>query len=207
LRRNYSISSAPNDRFYRISVKRDATPGFPAGQASAWLHDHAQPGTTVQVAVPAGDFFLEQAEKPVVLVSGGVGLTPMVSMLETIAGNSPDLPTWYVHGAQNGLVHAMRDHVRTLSLGNPAIQTHTFYSEPLATDQRGRDYDDAGMISARWLARNTPIDAATYYLCGPKPFLQALVGGLARHGATAGQVRYEFFGPADDLLDAPEQEG
>jgi nitric oxide dioxygenase len=203
LRRNYSISCAPNDRAYRISVKRETTPGFPAGQASNWLHDHAQPGTVLQVAVPSGDFFLEQEAKPVVLVSGGVGLTPMVSMLETIAEGRADRETWYVHGAQNSRMHAMGDHVRALAFGNPAIRTHVFYSEPLATDRHGQHYDEAGMISAEWLALNTPIDAATYYLCGPKPFLRALVGGLARNGAATERVRYEFFGPADELQDAP----
>ncbi len=202
LRRNYSISCAPNTRAYRISVKRETPAGSPPGQASNWLHDHAVPGTVLRVAPPAGDFFLDQAAAgPVVLVSGGVGLTPMVSMLETIAAERPDRPTWYVHAAQNGRVHAMRDRVAKLSEAAPGIRHHTFYAEPLPTDRKGQDYDEAGLVSAGWLAGNTPIAEATYYVCGPKPFLRAVVGGLAREGVPADRVRYEFFGPAEELID------
>ena len=202
LRRNYSISCAPSSRAYRISVKRETSAGLPPGQASNWLHDHAVPGTVLKLAPPAGDFFLDAAATgPVVLVSGGVGLTPMVSMLETIAAQRPDRPTWYVHAAQDGRVHAMRDRVAKLSEAAAGIRLHTFYAEPLATDRKGQDYDEAGLVSAGWLAGNTPIAEATYYVCGPKPFLRAVVGGLAREGVPADRVRYEFFGPADDLLE------
>src|SRR3954452_6345888 len=85
LKRNYSISSGPNGRSYRISVKREARPGTPAGMASNWLHEQAGPGTRLRVAPPAGDFFLDEAsDGPVVLLSGGVRLTPVMSMLEDI---------------------------------------------------------------------------------------------------------------------------
>jgi len=202
LRRNYSISCAPNSRAYRITVKRDCTPGFPSGQVSEWLHDHAAPGTALRVAPPAGDFFLDaDTDKPVVLVSGGVGLTPMVSMLETIAARRPDLPTWYIHGAENGRQHAMGEAVRDLAGRSPNIIHHTFYNAPLSEDRAGADYNHVGLISAEWLAQHTPIAEATYYLCGPKPFLRALVAGLARQGLPADRIRYEFFGPADALLD------
>jgi nitric oxide dioxygenase len=201
LRRNYSISCAPNDRAYRITVKREAGPGVPVGAASNWLHDRALPGTVLRVAPPAGDFFLDtQSDSPVVLVSGGVGLTPMVSMLETIAATQPERPTWWVHGALNGRVHAMRSHVRDLAARTPGVQTTTFYAEPLPGDRAGAVFDVRGLISARWLAQHTPLDRATYYLCGPKPFLRSLVGGLLAEGVPAARVRYEFFGPTDEIL-------
>ncbi len=201
LRRNYSISCAPNDRAYRITVKREATAGRPSGQASNWLHDHATPGTVLRVTAPAGDFFVDMASRaPVVLVSGGVGLTPMVSMLEAIADSGAGRSIWWVHGALNGRVHAMRDHVRALGVHNPDIHLTTFYAEPSPTDRIGVDYDVQGMISASWLARHTPIGTATFYLCGPEPFLRSLVGGLSRQGVPADRLRYEFFGPTKDLL-------
>lgn len=201
LRRNYSISCAPNDRAYRITVKREAAPGVPAGQASNWLHDHAAPGTVLRVAPPAGDFFLDtNSDSPVALVSGGVGLTPMVSMLETIAAAQPERATWWVHGAMNGLVHAMCSHVRNLAARAPGVRVATFYAEPRASDDVAKLYDQKGLISAPWLARNTPMDRATYYLCGPKPFLRNLVNGLFALGVPADRIRYEFFGPADELL-------
>ncbi|MDR3534488.1 MAG: NO-inducible flavohemoprotein [Rhodopila sp.] len=206
LRRNYSISCAPNDRAYRITVKREATPGVPAGAASNWLHDHALPGTILRAAAPAGDFFLDtDSSTPVVLVSGGVGLTPMVSMLETIVESQPQRPTWWVHGALNSRVHAMRGHVRNLAAQAPGVSLTTFYAEPLSRDQAGSAYDIQGLVSASWLAQNTPIGDATYYLCGPKPFLHSLIGGLLSQGVPSDRIRYEFFGPADEVL-APDAE-
>jgi nitric oxide dioxygenase len=201
LRRNYSISAAPNDQTYRITVKREAPPGVPPGQASNWLHDHASPGTVLKVAAPAGDFFLERdPAEPAVLVSGGVGLTPMVSMLETVAAETPDRPVWWVHGAENSRVQAMHDHVRALAADAPGVTTHVFHAAPLANERRGADYDSRGLISADWLVENTPARDATYYLCGPKPFLRALARGLAAREVPADRIRYEFFGPADELL-------
>jgi nitric oxide dioxygenase len=206
LKRNYSISCAPNDRAYRITVKREGRADEPAGIVSNWLHDHARYGTVLRPAPPAGDFFLDQmSNAPVVLVSGGVGLTPMMSMLETITAATPERPTWYVHGALNGRVHAMRDHAKALIAGNENVRMHTFYAEPDAHDRQGEHYDAVGLISADWLVTQTPHDEAIYYLCGPKPFLSALVNGLQHRGIPAERIRFEFFGPADELIEEPRQ--
>lgn len=203
LKRNYSISSGPDSRAYRITVKREARPGTPAGLVSNWVHDHAAAGTVLKAAPPSGEFFLdERDDSPVVLLSGGVGLTPTMSMLEAIVASGSGRPVWYVHGAENGRVHAMRDHARELARKAPNAVLRTFYNAPEPSDVKGRDYDEAGLISADWLRRNTPIDQAVYYLCGPRPFLRAMVGGLARAGVPLGHIRYEFFGPADELLAA-----
>ncbi|MFL7905892.1 NO-inducible flavohemoprotein [Azospirillum argentinense] len=201
LKRNYSISSAPDSRSYRISVKREEGLGRPAGLASNWLHDHAKPGTVLKVAPPAGEFFLDEASAgPVVLLSGGVGLTPMMSMLENIAGSGDGRPTWYIHGAENGRVHAMRDHSRALAAQARNITLRTYYNAPDPADVQGRDYDERGFISMDWIVANTPTQEAAYYLCGPRPFLRAMVGGLAGRGVPLGSIHYEFFGPADELL-------
>jgi nitric oxide dioxygenase len=207
LKRNYSISCAPNARAYRITVKREAAADHPAGLVSNWLHAEARAGTVLKVAAPAGDFFLDRASaEPVVLVSGGVGLTPMVSMLESLAAEAPGRPAWFVHGALNGRVHAMRDHVRGLVASGQSLSARTFYAAPEPQDRPGEHYDEAGLITADWLVANTPSERATYYLCGPKPFLAALANGLARAGIPAERVRFEFFGPADTLLEeAPKQ--
>jgi nitric oxide dioxygenase len=198
IKRNYSISSAANGESYRISVKRE-----PQGLASGWLHDHARPGTLLKVAPPAGEFFLsDKPERPVVLMSGGVGLTPMVAMLETIAQRHPTLPVHYVHGTLNGATHAMGAHVSALAQRHPNIRVTTFYQSPRAEDVAGRDHDRPGLIDPQWLAAETPIGDADYYLCGPRPFLRSFVSALSLSGAPSDSIHYEFFGPADELLAA-----
>ena len=206
LKRNYSISCGPNDRTYRITVKREATQGIPPGLVSNWLHDQAWLGTVIKVTPPAGDFYLEPSNtEPVVLVSGGVGLTPMMSMLEAISETTPDRPTWHIHGAINGRVHAMGAKARQLAARTNGIRTHIFYSHPHADDQIGEHYDEAGLINAEWLAQHTPFGNATYFLCGPKPLLSSLVNGLAAKGLPSSRIRYEFFGPTKDLsVTAPQ---
>jgi nitric oxide dioxygenase len=198
LKRNYSISSAPRDTGYRITVKRE-----PGGRVSNWFHDKVAKGAVLSVAPPAGEFVLDREEDaPVVLLSGGVGLTPLLSMLEAIAGDGERKPVWYVHGAQNGRMHAMADHVRALATATPGVTLAAFYAEPEACDVQGRHFDEQGFITIDWLKAHTPFDRATFYLCGPRPFLRALVKGLREAGVPTERIRFEFFGPTDEALAA-----
>lgn len=202
--RNYSISCAPGQPHYRISVKREGPPAgqpdAPAGLASSYLHDQVRPGQLLEVSAPAGEFFLDEtSERPVVLLSGGVGLTPMVSMAETIAARQPERPTWYIHGTQCGAHHAMKDHVRALASSHPQMRVVTFYEAPRAEDVKGRDYDERGRISLEWLARQVPMAEADFYFCGPKPFLALFATGLRAAGVAPSRIHYEFFGPADEI--------
>lgn len=195
IKRNYSISCAPNDETYRISVKREDK-----GLASGWLHDNARVGMVLKVGAPAGDFFLpETPPRPVVLLSGGVGLTPMVSMLETLVAEKTDTEVHYVHGAYDAAAHAMGPHIRALTAAHPRARSTVFYEAP-ANDGDGHDH--AGRISGAWLSQQTPIHEADYYLCGPRPFLRALVSDLRDAGVPADRIHYEFFGPADEILAA-----
>ncbi len=92
---------------------------------------------------------------------------------------------------------------RALAAGsNGSIKAATFYEQPRPEDRRGLDYDEEGLISIEWLSRNTPMQEADYFLCGPRPFLRSFVSGLAREGVASGRIHYEFFGPADELLAA-----
>ena len=188
-RRNYSISSAPNADHYRISVKREAQ-----GVASAWLHDRAQVGTKLRVAAPAGDFVLEEASaRPIVLLSGGVGLTPMLSILGALP-EEKRRAAFYVHAARSRRELAQAAEARALA-GRSAI----FLEEPAAADRLGVDYDAAGRITPEWLARETPVAEAEYYVCGPKGFMAMAIHGLLAAGVAPERLRYEFFGPAGDL--------
>jgi nitric oxide dioxygenase len=199
LKRNYSISSGPSETQYRITVKRE-----PQGIASGWLHDRVQPGARLKVAAPTGEFFLaDERARPLVLMSGGVGQTPMMSMLQTIAAETQAPAVQFVHGTQSGATHALGHEARALAATSAGrITVATFYEAPRVIDEKGRDYDIAGRITPDWLRANTPLAAADYYLCGPREFLRVFVATLTQLGVPGGQIRYEFFGPADELLAA-----
>jgi nitric oxide dioxygenase len=199
LKRNYSISSAPGSESYRISVKRE-----PKGIASNWLHDKVHEGAQLKVAAPAGEFFLPKIpERSVVLLSGGVGQTPLMSMAKTLAAEYPTVPAHFVHGTQSGATHALGAEARALAAASDGrVKVTNFYEVPRFEDRQGEHYDMAGRITLDWLRQNTKLAEADYYLCGPRPFLRVFVGGLMQLGVPATQIRYEFFGPADELLAA-----
>lgn len=200
--RNYTISTAPNGDHYRITVKRE-----PNGTSSKWLHDEAVIGTQIRVAPPSGAFVLpDPPKRPVVLLSGGVGLTPMIAMLEAIVADYPGTQTHYVHGTLDGSTHAMRDHVRALGEGRPEIHATTFYERPRAQDEAGRDYDRAGYIDLDWLKANTPFDEADFFICGPMPFLRKFISEILAAGVPADRLHYEVFGSSEELMDLlPDQ--
>ncbi len=199
LKRNYSISCGPNGEFYRISVKREAN-----GQGgSRFLHDHVQVGDVLETTPPAGDFYLaETPQRPVILLSGGVGLTPMVSMAEAIVREHPQLEAHYIHGTICSETHAMDAHVRDLAASCPTLRVSTFYSDPLPVDELGRTHQGEGVIPVEWLSENTPLMEADIFLCGPKPFLRTFVAGLSLAGVASDRIHFEFFGPADELMAA-----
>lgn len=198
IKRNYSISNAANGETYRISVKRE-----PKGLVSGWLHDHAGIGTVLKVAAPAGEFFLpDQVDRPVVLLSGGVGLTPMVAMLETLVADGSDVPVHYIHGTLDRQTHAMRDHVRKLANSGKAVTVVDFHQTPLTDEVGGKDFDHAGLITDDWLVANTPVASASFFICGPRPFLRAAVSALSLAGVPSQRIHYEYFGPADEVLAA-----
>lgn len=157
----------------------------------------------LKVAAPAGEFFLAaHVERPVILLSGGVGLTPMVAMLETLAEGEAGVPVHYVHGTHDRDTHAMRDHVRAVAGRGKSITVTDFHQTPLEDEVAGRDYDVAGIITDEWLVANTPVGEADYYICGPRPFLRHAVSTLSLAGVPSDRIHYEFFGPADELLAA-----
>ncbi len=202
--RNYSLSCAPGRGYYRISVKREGPPqdrpDMPPGLASNYQHDQVRPGTTLRVSAPAGDFCLnEESNQPVVLLSGGVGLTPLVSMLETIVARGVTRPVWYVHAAVNGREHAMKQHLQEIAAAHHTVRLAVFYEFPTPEDVQGRDYDQSGRITMEWLKRSVPISEADFYFCGPKGFMRMLALGLRALEVKEDRIHFEFFGPSGDL--------
>ncbi|MGF1866200.1 NO-inducible flavohemoprotein [Enterovibrio norvegicus] len=188
--RQYSLSSAPKTNTYRISVKRD-----PQGIVSNYLHDHLNVGDAVKLAPPSGDFFLEASkDTPVALISGGVGLTPMLSMLETLTGKH-DADIHWIHATENGQHHAFGEHINHLIQQNPRAKRNVWYRDPLATDSLAEDYDHAGMIDISIVDGLTDDAQRHFYLCGPVGFMQAVAKQLIGAGISKGSIHYECFGP------------
>lgn len=194
--RQYSLSDAPNGRSYRISVKREggADP-TQAGYVSTILHDQVQVGDVIKVAAPYGNFYVDvNATTPVVLISGGVGLTPMVSMLNRVL-QSTGRDVVFVHGARNSAVHAMKDRLRQTAQQHPNFKTFIFYNEPLPQDQQGRDYDYPGLVNVDLIADAIMLPDADYYICGPIPFMRIQHDALLSKGIKEARIHYEVFGP------------
>jgi len=191
-RRNYSLSDAPGKSWYRISVKREA-----GGRVSSWLHDQAQVGTVLQAQAPCGDFILEQptdAQRPLVLVTGGVGITPAMSMLEAAAPSGR--PIRFIHAARHGGVHAFRERVDQIAARHDNVQVLYVYDQP-----RSQDTPHAtGMVTAELLQEQLPADRdVDLYFLGPKPFMQAVYRNGLALGVAQERLRYEFFGPLEEL--------
>lgn len=184
LTRSYSLSD--RDRC-RISVKRE-------GAASCFLHDHVRVGDTLDVAAPRGSFVLREGTRPVVLVSAGVGATPVLAMLHALAAAGATRPIWWVHGARDRGEHAFAAEVDAL-LGTLA-DAHRLvaYSRPAAADALGTDYDVAGRLDLAMLDRAEVPRDADYYLCGPDPFMQAIGAALTARGVAPEHVATEAFG-------------
>lgn len=197
--RQYSLSDAPGRPYYRISVKREeANAEKPAGIVSTYLHEGIREGDVLQLSAPAGDFTLEQSEAPVVLISGGVGLTPMFSMLASLA-EKQQRPVTFIHAAQNGQKHALRAEVERLAKDNPQISAYWCYSEPTEQDRESEAFHKEGYLDAEWLEQVAPEKDASYYFCGPVPFMSAVKCALTERGISADRMHYEFFGPAASL--------
>ena len=197
--RNYTVSSSPREEgSYRITVKREAAPApdMPAGLSSCWLHDEIEPGAIIEIDPPRGAFKLDASSgRPVVLLSGGVGLTPTVSMLDMLARES-DRPVWFIHACDNADVHALRDEVEQLAALRPGIAVHFCYR--FAQDGAAGCHS-SGFLTRRTLQSLLPLDDYDIYMCGPPPFMQALYTILLGLGVRKERIAYEFFGPASLL--------
>jgi ferredoxin-NADP reductase/MOSC domain-containing protein YiiM len=192
--RSYSLSDLPASDHLRISVKSESN-----GVGSSFLCNHVREGDALDVSAPRGSFTLRPGEKPVVLLSAGVGATPVMSMLHALAAEKSERKIWWIYGARNRGDHPFADEARSLLKQLSRGRSYIVYSRPEAADKVGTDFDAAGHIDAALLEKIGVSRDSDFYLCGPTSFLENMRDGLRNWGVPAGSVRTEIFGTLESI--------
>jgi len=192
--RQYTLSTSSQTDYLRISVKReDQKDDLVAGWVSNTLHNLNE-GAEIEVSAPTGNFFLVNQNKPNVFISGGVGLTPMVAMLNQLVTQDIPQPVTFIHACRSKLVHAMKQHIHDLKEKYTNLKTVTAYEHPHGNDQHGKDYDLSGRLDLSAIDSTLLSPQADYYLCGPIPFMAEQHKKLIALGIPAENIYSEAFG-------------
>jgi len=197
--RCYSLSDAPHPDHYRVSIKRvpaSAGSSFPAGRSSNHFHDHVAVGDRLQVRAPGGHFHIDRSDSPVVLIGGGIGITPMLSMLNWCLAEQPDREVWLFYVVRNSREPVLKAHLDALAAAHANFHLRLCFSDPLAEDQAGRDFQHTGRVDVDLLRMQLPLKPYHYYICGPTPMMESLVAGLEDWGVRDSHIHFEAFGPA-----------
>jgi ferredoxin-NADP reductase/MOSC domain-containing protein YiiM len=192
--RSYSLSDLPGADHFRISVKNELN-----GIGSSFLCNRAREGDLLDVSAPRGSFTLRPSQSPVVLLSAGVGATPVMSMLHSLAAGRSQREIWWIYGARNSVNHPFAEESRSLLKQLSRGRGYIVYSRPVAIDQVGADFDAPGHIDAALLERIGVSRNSVFYLCGPPSFLQNMRDGLQNWGVLAGNVHTEIFGSLEAI--------
>tara|TARA_R110002049_G_scaffold181973_3_gene349426 strand:- start:1712 stop:2902 length:1191 start_codon:yes stop_codon:yes gene_type:complete len=191
--RQYSLSDKYNSDSYRISVKRELSP--PLGIVSNYLHDHVQVDDTVELMPPAGAFFLKHHDKPTVLISAGVGITPMMAMLETIVSKGIEQPMLFLHACRNSKQHSFQQRIEKLSSTYINMKNYYWYSEIQPLDKKSL----SGMMDLNTIRDDLPTSDGHFYVCGPIEFMRFIKLQLRILGVSLDRIHYETFGPHDNI--------
>jgi ferredoxin-NADP reductase/MOSC domain-containing protein YiiM len=192
--RSYSLSDLPAADHFRISVKSEVN-----GMGSSFLCNRAREGDLLLVSAPRGSFTLRPSQSPVVLLSAGVGATPVMSMLHTLAAERSQREIWWIYGARNRVEHPFAEESRSLLKQLSRGRGYIVYSRPAASDQVGADFDAPGHIDTALLERIGVSQGSDFYLCGPSSFLQNMRDGLRNWGVLAENVHTEIFGSLEAI--------
>lgn len=201
--RNYSLSDQPDQGYFRISVKREAGIGAddPAGLVSNYLHDEVHVGDTLEIGPPCGEFTFNPTEPrsaPVVLLAGGVGVTPLLSMAKSLIAAQPDASLYFLQAARNSQAHAFDREIKALQAAGMNVKTRTLYDQPLEQDLANQEVH-SGLLDETTLREWTPFADAEFYFCGPKPFMQNVYAILQKLNVPAERIHFEFFGPRQEI--------
>jgi ferredoxin-NADP reductase/MOSC domain-containing protein YiiM len=187
--RSYSLSDLPDAGSYRIAIKQE-----PRGIASTYVSTQLRAGDVLDVSEPRGAFILQHGDRPVVLLSAGVGVTPVMAMLHALAAQASPRPVWWIYGARNRLDHPFALEARELLAQLPHARSHVQYSRPDATDRLGIDFDAVGRLSVTVLEKLGVPRESDIYFCGPSAFLEDFTAGLGRWGVAHDRIHMEIFG-------------
>ncbi|MBA2114171.1 NO-inducible flavohemoprotein [Bremerella alba] len=201
--RNYSLSDRPDCGHYRISVKREVAPHdkAPAGIISNYLHDQIAPGATLKLGPPCGEFVLDPeliGDRPIVLLAGGIGVTPLMAMAKWLHKNQSDNRLYFLQAARNSQVHALRDDLLSLA-ENDRARTLVIYDQPLDDDLATGKCDRVGIVDETLLRQWLPKEDAEFFFCGPKVFMQTVYSQLKNLGVDESRLHFEFFGPRQEI--------
>jgi uncharacterized protein len=198
--RCYSLSDSYNPNYYRVTVKRIPPPrdmDVPPGLGSNHFHHNTKVGDIIDCKAPSGHFWMEKnADFPVVLIGGGIGLTPVLSMLNTIVEMGSKRETWFFYGLRAGEEHCQKEYLKRIDEENDNVHMHICYSRPGPNDEKGRDYTDEERVSVDLFKRLLPSSNYDYYMCGPGPMMNSIVTDLEDWGVPKKQIHFEAFGPA-----------
>jgi ferredoxin-NADP reductase/MOSC domain-containing protein YiiM len=192
--RSYSLSDLPGPDHIRISVKNELN-----GIGSSFLCGRAREGDVLDVSAPRGNFILRPGQNPVVLLSAGVGATPVMSMLHTLAAERSQREIWWIYGARNRVDHPFAEESRSLLKQLSRGRGYIVYSRPATIDKVGADFDAPGHIDTALLEKIGVSQGSDFYLCGPSSFLQSMRDGLRHWGVLAGKVHMEIFGSLEAI--------
>lgn len=200
--RCYSLSDSPHrGDYYRVTIKKEPAPpdrpDLKPGLASSYFCDVIKEGDILDVKAPGGNFFLDMnKETPIVLVGGGVGVTPMLSMAHCIAANNPRREVWFFFGARNSSEHICKEEMLKLGVEHENIRLQVCYSRPDEKDKKGVDFHHEGRVGVDLFQKLLPSNNYEYYLCGNGAFMTSLSEGLELWGVPEKNVFFEAFGPA-----------
>jgi len=199
--RCYSVSDAPRPDAYRITVKRLPSPPnrpeLPPGIASNHLHDRVQEGDLLRVRAPSGRFFIDaDTEVPAVFIAGGIGITPMMSMLTWCLEQQPKRVLHMYYGLRHGGEHAFKASLEALAAQHPTFHLNVVYSQPGPGDVLGRDHQHACYVDVALLRQTLPHGRHAFYICGPPPMMASLIPALLEWGIAPQDIHHEAFGPA-----------
>lgn len=197
--RCYSLSAPPTGPqvYYRVSIKRSQTPGHPPGVGSSFFHDRLPEGAVVEVRAPGGSFYVDQnSDRPVVLIAGGVGITPLFSMMSAIVGTNSRRDVWLFYGVQNRHDHAFRSQIAELCSKRPNVNCVMFYSRPTQACRRGVDYVCEGYVDVAVMQALLSARNYEFYMCGPPPMMDKVRAELTEWGVPESEIHTEAFGSA-----------